>query len=336
MKHIIILVLFCISVACSEKDQGIQFSDKYNNELGKNAQAKVVKSEGCAFKEVDYKKSTDSYSLNTEKLITELLSSYVTPLEAQDSFEPSGQVNYSLWLASYTDKQKLCEVVDHFKNTDVSSLSGNDKKVFFINAYNILTIELILKNYLSLDKGPSRDRNEFPEQKSIKNINGLGVKVWDSFSWELGGQSYTLNQIEKGILIPMKDARIHFAINCASLGCPPLRNEAYTVERIDEQLDQMSTFFVSSPAYNIFELLDDEYDPENSENYYEVSSIFDWYAQDFVDDTSGRYGSVRAFIVYHLNTSDEDLGFPKVDLLNDKYWIEEFKFYEWNLNEVGI
>gem|GEM_PF-1668593 len=330
MKYLLTLLL--LVSACSNSDKGLRFSDNFLEQQKREKAAEV--SDSCAFTDINYKPVADEYTADTEALITELFSKYVTRLEPLESSTLSGQVKYSAWLKSSDDKVKLCTVVNHLANTDPATLVGDDKKVFFINAYNILTIELILKSYADVDKGPDRDKAEFPDAKSIKNINGLGDAVWDTYSWKIGNQSFTLNQIEKGTLIPMNDARVHFAVNCASKGCPPLRNEAFTVSKLDEQLNEMSDFFISSIAYHDFELFD-EYDPESGNNFYYLSPIFQWYAADFKNDDVNKYGSVRAFLVRHLITPEETLGFPVADLLNEDYWEEDFSGYDWSLNEVG-
>ncbi len=333
MKYFILLTALITLGACSEGDRGLRFSDNYIEQQKREKAAQTAS--GCAFDDIDYQSTADKYSTSTETLITELLSKYVTGLEPIDSFDLSGQVNYKSWVASSDDKKKLCAIVNHFNNTDASGFEGDEKKAFYINAYNILTIELILKNYSNLELGDDRDREKFPDARSIKNINNLGDKVWETFKWKVGSAALTLDHIEKKILIPMNDARIHFAINCASKGCPPLRNEAFSVTKLDAQLDEMSNFFVSSSAYSDFELFDD-YDPESGDEYfYQVSRIFrdDWYAQDFKNDKT--YGSVRAFLVRHLQITDEDLGFPKADLENEELWVEEYDTYDWSLNEVG-
>ncbi len=332
LLRFILTFVFLSLLACSEADMGTNFSENFKEQAGKNN--KVSVSTNCPFAEVNYTPTDEVYGDNTVAIMDELLQKYVTPLQPKDSFSLSGQVNYNSWISSFDDKKNLCVVVNHINNTDPDSFDRNQKMSFYINAYNMLTIELILKNLLELDKGVNRDTTEFPLQKSIRNIGGLDSQVWDVFKWKVGTKNLSLNQIEKEILIPMGDARIHFAVNCASKGCPPLRNEAFTADKLDAQLDEMSTFFVTSPAYNSIELLDDVYDPENGDNFYEVSSIFDWYAEDFENDISGRYGSFQEFIVYHLDRTDEELGFPKADLTNLDIWLEEYSDYDWSLNEV--
>lgn len=332
MKYLLILLSLVLVSACSDGDSGLRYSDNFLDQQKREKAAQT--SESCAFTDINYQPVTDKYSAITETLITDLFSKYVTGLQPLDRDVLSGQVKYSEWLSNEGDKIKLCTVINHFTNTDSTQLTGDSKKVFFINAYNILTIELILKSFTLVELSDDRDEVKFPDKRSIKNIFELGDAVWDTFSWKIGNQSFTLNQIEKGTLIPMGDARVHFAVNCASRGCPPLRNEAFNVSELDEQLNEMSDFFVSSLAYHDFELFD-EYDPESERNFYYLSPIFKWYANDFKNDKVNKYGSVRAFIVKHLKISEDTLGFPIADLLNENIWKEKFNGYKWSLNEVG-
>lgn len=133
----------------------------------------------------------------------------------------------------------------------------NQKKAFLINAYNALTVKLILDNY---------------PVKSIKKIGGLFSKPWRiEFFSLLDGKIKALDPIEHEWLRPKyKDFRIHAAVNCASFSCPPLRNEAFTSDKLDAQLDsQMKSWLADSGRNRI------------SKHKFEISKIFDWYKDDF-------------------------------------------------------
>ncbi len=319
------LVVFVLSVAiisCSGKDRGVKFSPNYQEKIGAQEKVKSVNN-GCIFPEVNFVSDSLPYGAHTEEKINQLLNKYVTPLNDLNSVQLSGQVKYASWFLNLEDKKILCEVVENIRNTEPKNLSLLDQKVFFINSYNILTIELILSNYFDVDNNSDLDSY----RRSIRNIRDFGETVWDRFVWKIGSENYTLNQIEKEILIPMGDARIHFAINCASRGCPPLRNEAFTIDKLDQQLDEMSDFFVSSEAYSFY-----DYAPENG-SFFEVSSLFEWYEIDFQQDISGRYGGIREFVAFHLQSNIEDLGFSKEEIVDASLWDIEFANYSWELNE---
>ena len=103
---------------------------------------------------------------------------------------------------------------------------------------------------------------------------------------KLGDKTYSLNQIENDIIRPrFKESRIHFAVNCAAKGCPPLRNEAYHPERLDRQLAEQTKRFMNDGRYTRVE-----------GKTLTVSKIFDWYGKDFADVKAfvGKYRDVPA------------------------------------------
>ena len=130
-----------------------------------------------------------------------------------------------------------------------------EKMAFWINAYNALTIDLIA--------------DEWPVS-SIRDLDG--GKVWDSRSFTVAGRAVTLNDIEHRILRPMGDPRIHAAVNCASVGCPPLPAGAFTAANLDAELTAASRRWVASNGASI----------DQAGGVVRLSRIFDWYGDDFV------------------------------------------------------
>ncbi len=170
-------------------------------------------------------------------------------------------------------------------NAPKDSWSRNERLAYWINAYNAGTIRLILDNY---------------PLKSIQSLDG--GKTWDVKRVELGGKTYSLNQIENDIIRPrFKEPRIHFAVNCAAKGCPPLRNEAFTAEKLERQLADQTKKFINDDRYTTV-----------SGNTVTVSKIFDWYGADFAD--------VKAFVAKY-----RDL--PAGATL-------KFADYDWSLNKA--
>jgi len=113
----------------------------------------------------------------------------------------------------------------HHPNPD--TWSRNERMAYWFNAYNAYTVQLILDNY------PLESIKDV--KKGIPFVNG----VWDIKFIEIEGNSYTLNNIEHGILRPkFDDPRIHVAVNCASYSCPPLLQEAFMADRLDDQLNR--------------------------------------------------------------------------------------------------
>ncbi|WP_461302581.1 DUF547 domain-containing protein [Aureisphaera sp.] len=134
--------------------------------------------------------------------------------------------------------------------------SKADQLAYWMNAYNAMTVDLILRN-LPLE--------------SIKDID----KPWEQRLWKLGDKWYNLDEIEHKILRKMNDPRIHFGINCASFSCPPLLNEAFTATNVDTQLDDLAKEFVNDPQRNTI-----------TSDRIEISKIFNWFAKDFKKEGS--------------------------------------------------
>jgi hypothetical protein len=138
---------------------------------------------------------------------------------------------------------------------------NEDKLAYWMNAYNALTIDLILRNY---------------PLESIKDIK----KPWDQRLWKLGDKWYNLNQIEHDILRKMNEPRIHFGIVCASFSCPKLQNKAFTATNLEAQLTAATREFLADENRNSI-----------SENNLKISRIFKWFSSDFT-----KNGSVIDFI----------------------------------------
>jgi hypothetical protein len=178
----------------------------------------------------------------------------------------------------------------------IKDLSFSQKKAFYINAYNAWTIKLILSAY--------------PEVKSIKDLGSIFKSPCKNKIVRIEGKTLTLDHIEHDILRPkFKDPRVHFAVNCASKSCPPLRPQPYDGDTLNEQLDEMTTAFINDPKSNHMD-----------GNRLYVSAIFKWFAEDFNHDI------VDFFLKYargSLKTELED----KKDRIKIKYLD-----YDWSLN----
>lgn len=162
---------------------------------------------------------------------------------------PQGNVNYNGFKSNWSALRSYIKDLDTHMPTE--DWSKNDKLAYWMNAYNAMTIDLILRHQ---------------PLESIKDIKD----PWDQRFWKLGDKYYNLNEIEHKILRKMGDARIHFGINCASFSCPPLLNEAFTADKVDAQLDQLARTFVNDSKRNTI-----------TANSIEVSKIFTWFAKDF-------------------------------------------------------
>ncbi|MBU2927727.1 DUF547 domain-containing protein [Winogradskyella psychrotolerans] len=138
----------------------------------------------------------------------------------------------------------------------LDEISREEKLAYWINAYNALTIDLILRNYPT---------------KSIKDIKD----PWDQRLWKFGDNWQNLNDIEHKILRHMDEPRIHFAIVCASISCPKLQNEAFTASNLDAQLTKATKEFLADSTKN-----------KLSKDDIKISKIFKWFKKDFEQNGS--------------------------------------------------
>lgn len=187
----------------------------------------------------------------------------------------SGDVDYKSIKANKKELDAITKTLSC--NTVLPSWSKNDQLAFWINAYNAFTIELIVNNY---------------PLKSIQNLDS--GKPWDVKRITIGGKKYSLNNIENDIIRPQfKDARIHFAVNCAAKSCPPILNGAFFGKTLDTQLETVTKKFINNTKYQTIKA-----------SKLTLSKIFDWYAVDFGDIITfiNKYSNVKvnknASIVY--------------------------------------
>lgn len=185
-------------------------------------------------------------------LYAELLKDYVK----------NGVVDYQGFK---NEEAKLDRYLKVLEETHPEALPRNEQFAFYVNAYNAWTIKLILGAY--------------PGIKSIKDLGSLFKSPWKKKIPRIDGEVITLDNIEHDILRPrFKDQRIHFAVNCASKSCPPLRSEPYRGDVLDRQLTEMTAAFINNPEHNRLQ-----------GNTLFVSSIFKWYAEDFNEDIVGFF-----------------------------------------------
>ncbi len=174
----------------------------------------------------------------------------------------SGLVNYKGLQKDQADLNAYLKTLSD--NVPQDNWSEDEKKAFWINAYNAFTVSLILKHY---------------PVKSIKDIAGNIYKIntpWDLKFVTIGGKKYDLNNIEHSILRKkFNDPRIHFALVCASISCPRLRNEAYTAARLNAQLEDAGRGFLNDKSKN-----------KVAADKAEVSKYFSWYKGDFTKNSS--------------------------------------------------
>ena len=219
-----------------------------------------------------------------------------------------------LGLVDYVGLQANRAKLDRFNQSlgavspeTYASWSEAEQIAFLSNAYNSFTLQSII------DRDPLVD--------SIRDIRG----VWNRRKFNLAGEERTLDNIEHDILRQdFNEPRIHVALVCAAISCPPLRNEPYLPEQLDAQLDDQTAKFANSVRGLII---------DRSKNRVSLSSIFKWYGKDFIptygtEDQFNGNKQQRAVLNYFSSQLDPE----------DKQFLEQNDYkvkyldYDWSLN----
>ena len=226
------------------------------------------------------------------------------------------------------DLSELNVVVDNLLKTskkDLRSFRQSQKLAFFINLYNALTLRLIKSHYKELKE----DGNSI---KSLRKGFPSFTSPWNQKLFTLFGKESTLDEIEHGYIRGAKsgfdnyrkqynDPRIHFAVNCASIGCPALQDHAFTADHLNQQLEAAQVNFLKDRSRN--------YIDEKKKTIY-LSKIFDWYKDDFKKGLRG-YHSLIDFIV--KNQDSLALNESQKKLIQSKQFKIEYTDYNWQLND---
>lgn len=231
-----------------------------------------------------------------------------------------GLVDYRALKADRRDLDRYVSSLAGLDPKSYEAWKDGEKIAFWINAYNALTLKAIVDHY-PIKKGGLVSGLRFPES-SIRQIPG----VWDELSHPIMGKPMTLDQIEHEILRKQFDEpRIHMALVCAAMGCPPLRNEPYWGDRLDEQLtDQTRKLFSDSRQFRI--------DRKDGTVY--LSSIFKWFGEDFARkySTNGLQ-QVGANLRPVVNFASRHAGPADAEYLKTREYSVAFLDYDWSLNE---
>lgn len=216
----------------------------------------------------------------------------------------SEQVDYD----AFARAPEFAAYLASFATADPNRLSELDRLAFWINAYNAFTIDLINRNH---------------ERKSIRRIARLGSGgPWGIRFASIGGKSYTLDDIEHGIIRKeFREPRIHFALVCASKGCPPLRPEAYHGVDLDRQLDNQALhFFTESPSKNRIDLL--------TRTAF-LTQIFKF--RDYAKDFGGSKAAIGKFVAPYFRRAGR---IAEAKLLDSGDYVLKYTKYDWDLNGI--
>ena len=176
--------------------------------------------------------------------------------------------------------------------------TSKDKLVFWINTYNVMAVKMVLDHY---------------PVKSIKDAGSFFKAVWKKEVGTVGGKKRTLNEIEHEILRKLGEPRIHVAIVCASVSCPDLRKEAYTVKALDTQLNDQLKQFLANKEKGL---------RADGPKRVHLSSIFKWFKEDF----ESKGGVIKFLTPFAPESAQGTLksGNPRISYLD----------YDWGLNEL--
>jgi Protein of unknown function, DUF547 len=229
-------------------------------------------------------------TFDTLNTFDSLLKTYVS----EDGF-----VDYDAWKANESDLAKLQAFIDEMAAYDPGGLSGSEQLAFWINAYNALALHEVLERYPVDTIRPAPflipERSFFVEAEHV-----------------VGGKNYNLDQIENDIIRKLGEPRIHFAINCASLSCPKLRNEAYNAQKLEDQLNLQAIAFINDSVRNQFDV---------ANNTARLSKIFDWFKKDF-----DSVGGVASYLSKFAQGDAKKL-------LQSESLVIRYLDYDWSLNK---
>ena len=234
--------------------------------------------------------------------------------------DEEGMVNYKALKAKRGKLDGFCRLIGNLDGEVFKKWNEQKQIAFWINAYNALTLKVIVDNYpikAGLLKSLAYPKN------SIRQISG----VWDKVQFLVTGQKMTLNQIEHEVLRKkFTEPRIHVALVCAAMSCPPLRNEPYVGKKLNKQFDDQAGKFLSNRAQ--FRV-----DRKGKKVY--LSKIFQWFGGDFEAKYKPEEGfaghgraakSVLNFVSGYLPDQDAEY------LRDGKYKVVYLE-YDWSLNE---
>jgi hypothetical protein len=243
-------------------------------------------------------------------IFTQVLSNVVklSPNKKQTRVDYAQLFKYPEQLNQYLNGLSSVKQSDYELWTDDEQLS------FLINAYNGFTLQLINQNYGKFQTGKA---------ESIKDLGLFFSSPWKQSFFNLLDEKRSLDDIEHNMIrVWFERPRIHAAVVCAAVSCPPLRNEAFVADKLDQQLDDQMRQFLSDDQSNTIKLRD---------NRVELSSIFKWYAEDFEKGQQGFNSLYDLIKVYQTDIADDP---------QQLIWLQKQDFkiryldYDWRLNDI--
>ncbi len=215
-----------------------------------------------------------------------------------DKHVQGGLVDYKGLKADQAELEKYLGILAEVK---VPALSENEAFAYFINVYNAWTLKLILDNYPGID--------------SIKDIGSFFKGPWSIEFVKLRNKTVTLDDVEHEIMRPrFQDPRLHFVVNCASMGCPRLHDAPFEAETLDATLDMLTSKNINDPYFNSF-----------SNGELKLVKVFDWYGEDWGGEQD-KIAFVRRYAKGELQRKLENWS-GEIDV--------DYMDWNWALNDVN-
>ena len=216
----------------------------------------------------------------------------------QKYVDNNGMVAYKAWHASAADRQTLTNYLAHLSQASLNQPASREAQLaYWINAYNAVTLEGILRVY--------------PTSSIRNHTKTLGYNIWKNLLLHAGDQKLSLEDIEHKVLRKMNEPRIHFAIVCASIGCPRLLNRAYFPQSLAQQL-----------AVNTQDFFSRSQNLQVSGNTLNMSKIMEWYGSDFAQSPQQQAQVLAKYFPQ-----------PAQQVVASGNFRVGYLKYDWNLNE---
>ena len=244
-------------------------------------------------------------------LLTQVLSDVVqlSPNKKQT------RVDYGLLFKQPEQLNDYLSVLSAVKQSEYQLWTGDQQLSFLINAYNGFTLQLITQNYGKFQNGKA---------DSIKDLGSFFSSPWKQSFFTLLDEKRSLDDVEhKMIRVWFQRPRIHAALVCAAVSCPPLRNQAFVADKLNQQLDDQMSQFLSDDQRNTI---------DQSDNRVYLSAIFKWYGEDFEMGQQGFNNLKDLIKVYQQDMADDP---------QQLIWLQKQDFsiryldYDWRLNDIS-
>lgn len=232
-----------------------------------------------------------------------------------------GRVDYASLKRNRKELDSFIRSLKSLSDTDYAALSENQKIALWINAYNAITLQAIIDNYPIQS---SFITSLVYPSNSIRQIEN----VWDKQDYEVARRRVSLNDIEHKILRQeFSQPEIHVALVCAAKSCPPLRNEPYYANLLEEQFKSQGEAFVESGR---------GIEIDTDAKTVRVSAIFDWFGEDFATKYSGnknlkgysaKQQSILGYLVNFISEDSKEYLYQKKPNLS-------YLDYDWSLNDL--